>query len=175
MSRKPGTVIHHGQEINDEQCAALMADALGWNPDDGDELRGTVLGAKIGFSDVADRDYPIVFILLDEGKELVDPDGTPHDVMAVHCFQASLVQEMRSQRPMRGDRIYVKRIGERGEPKRRGFNAPIIFAVAVTKPGGQPRDIWGQFTTSNVRDEQQRPKPDGNRSRDPEFSEELPF
>jgi hypothetical protein len=162
-----GTVKHHGHILSDEGIAALMGESHGWNPQDGDELRGTVLGAKLGYSDISEKEYPIVFVLLDEGKEMFNPDGTAVDVIAVHCFQASLLSEMRSQRPERGDRIYIKRIGERGEPKRKGYNAPIVFVVSVTKPAGKSSSIWETFGP-----QQPSTVPAGQQS---SFDDEPPF
>ena len=147
----PGEVRHHGHKLDDEQIAALMAEAIGWRPADGDELRGTVLGTKIASTDIngTPRDYPLVVVLMDEGKEIPDENGVAHDVIGIHCFHASLVGEMKAKRPQRGDRIYVKRIGEKGEAKRKGWNAPIVFAVAVTKPDGKQTDVWDTFANQS--------------------------
>jgi hypothetical protein len=138
----PGTVMHHGKPLSSEGIAALMAESMGWNPQDGDELRGKVLGAKMAYSDVSEKDYPIVFVLLPEGELLKDEEGNGHDIIAIHGFAKSLQDEMYSQRPEQGDDIYVKKIGERGKAKRKGWNAPVIFAVVVTKPSGKVASVW---------------------------------
>lgn len=117
-------------ELSPAQIAALTADAKGWTPEDGDELEGTVLAIKSGYSDVQDRNYPIVFILTDTGE-----------CVAVHAFQTVIENEMRQQRPMPGERIYVKRVGATGEAKKKGYSPVIKYAVHVARQDGS-NDPW---------------------------------
>jgi len=126
-------IKHHGQKIDAIQIAALMAEATGWTPQDGDEIEGTVLGAKWGFSEVSNREYPIVVLLLDDGVLYQKPDSEdpPNDVVAIHALQTVIESEMFSQRPQPGERLYVKKIGKRGVAKRKGWDPPVAWAVAV--------------------------------------------
>ncbi len=130
--KKPD-IIHHGEKLDSIQIAGLMAEATGWAPQDGDSIEGTVLGAKWGFSDVSDRQYPIVFILLDEGEFYQQPDSDrePNDVVAIHALQTVIETEMFSLRPQPGERLYVKKIGKRGKAKRKGWDPPVAWAVTV--------------------------------------------
>ena len=131
MATRP--IKHHGAKIDAAQIAALMAEGTGWMPQDGDEIEGTVLGAKWGYSDVAEREYPIVFILLDEGNfyQQPDDDREPNDVVAIHGLQTVLESEMFSLRPQPGERLYVKKLGKRGKAKRKGWDPPVAWAVTV--------------------------------------------
>jgi hypothetical protein len=175
----PGEIKHHGQSLNREQVAALMAESYGWIAADGDELRGTVLGSKFGVTDIngEPRNYPIVVVLMDEGKEIVDREDAKlkHDVIAVHCFHSSLVGEMKVHRPEPGDRIFVKRIGERGEAKRRGWNAPVVWAVAVTKPDGKAASIWDTFSEQVSSPSPAMAAPSRATAAQSQFDDEPPF
>jgi hypothetical protein len=130
---KKSQIIHHGEKLDAVQIAALMADATGWVPADGDEIEGTVLGAKWGYSDVSERQYPIVFLLLDEGEtyQRPDDDRPPSDVVAIHALQTVIESEMFSLRPQPGERLYVKKIGARGQAKRKGYSPTVAYAVTV--------------------------------------------
>jgi hypothetical protein len=120
------------ESLSPAQLAALMADATGWKPEDGDELTGVVLGIKQGYSDVKDAAYPIVFVLTDQGENI-----------AVHCFQTVLENEMRQQRPVPGERVYIKRIGATGEPRIKGQSPTIRYAVLVER--GANADPWAHM------------------------------
>lgn len=115
------------------QIAALTAEAQGWKPEDGDEVQGTVLAIKSGYSDVKSANYPIVFILPDNASEAV----------AVHCFQTVLENEVRQYRPLPGERIYVKRIGATGEAKK-GQSPTIKYAVYVQRDNANS-DPWSHM------------------------------
>jgi hypothetical protein len=113
------------------EIAAMIGDAEGWKPEDGDEVQGTVLAIRAGMSDKRvgrDPQYPIVFVV----------QNGDNKVVAVHCFQTILENEMRSIRPMPGEEIYIKRIGE-GKAKP-GQNAAIRYAVA--KVGAATDNPW---------------------------------
>lgn len=117
------------------QIAAATADAAGWQPKDGDELQGVVVAIKSGASDFKEKAgrnpiYPIVFVLPEDSDTLV----------AVHCFQTVLENEMKSQRPMPGESIYIKRIGEALNAKK-GQNPTIRYAVYVQREAGSA-DPW---------------------------------
>lgn len=159
MSKQTTPIIHHGEKIGPEQIAALMAEASGWRPRDGEEIRGTVLGAKWGFSELrADRggdgSYPIVVILLpeDETYQPIDdkgePVGEPNDVIAIHGMGTVIESEFFSLRPQPGESLYIKKIGKRGVAKRKGYDPPILWAVAVTSREGKPVDFWDRAPVS---------------------------
>jgi hypothetical protein len=134
-------IIHNGEKLLPSGIAMLMAEATGWRPEQGSEVEGTVLGVKIGSSSFGT--YPIVFVLPDD-----------EDPIALHCFHTVLENEMRSQRPERGDRLYVKYLGPKDDWKGpKGFSAPELYAVLVTKPGAEARSAWDQLPS-------QTPAPD---------------
>lgn len=115
--------------------AAATADAEGWQPEDGDELEGVVVAIKSGVSDFKEKagrnpQYPIVFVLPEDSETVV----------AVHCFQTVLENEMKAQRPMPGEPIYIKRIGEAATAKK-GQNPTIRYAVYVQREAGSA-DPW---------------------------------
>lgn len=118
--------------------AAATADAKGWEPKDGDELRGLVIAIKSGISEFKERagrnpQYPILFIMSDD-----DPDN----VVAVHCFQTILENEVRAQRPMPGENIYIKRLGVNADKAvKKGESPPIRYAVYVERETGTS-DPW---------------------------------
>jgi hypothetical protein len=126
----------------DSTIAIAMSEATGWNPEIGDTVEGIVLGAKLGWSDVSDSEYPIVFVLPD-GKDVTE-EGV---AVAIHCFQKVLQNEMTSQRPERGDRLFCTRRNDR-EASRKGWNPVQVFAVLITKPDGGSRSIWDAPTAS---------------------------
>lgn len=117
------------------QQAEMMASAEGWKPENGDEIQGTVVGVKVGTSDqreASGRDprYPIVFVRTDD------------KVVAVHCFQTILENEIKSARPKIGEDIYIKCIGATGTAKIKGQSPPVRYAVAVQREGGDTADVW---------------------------------
>lgn len=117
------------------EIAAATADAEGWQPDDGDELQGVVIAIKSGVSEFKEKAgrnpaYPIVFVLPD------DSDG----VVAVHCFQTVIENEMRAQRPLPGESVYIKRIGP-AENAKKGQSPTIRYAVYVQRESGSA-DPW---------------------------------
>lgn len=116
-------------KMSPAQVAALMSDAEGWKPEIGDEVEGVVVGMKIGNSDFkakAGRDprYPILFVLTAE-----------LDCIAVHCFQAILENEVRTQRPMPGEEIFIKFIGP-AENAKKGQNPAMRYAIYVKRDMG---------------------------------------
>lgn len=113
------------------ELAAMTAEATGWQPQDGDELQGTVVAIKSAWSEQKNANYPIVFVLRDDMT-----------CVAVHCFQTILENEVKSQRPLPGEPIYIKRIGE-GKAKP-GQSAPIRYAVHVTRDQGTS-DPWASM------------------------------
>lgn len=133
QSASRGQVRQNGQVLSFTEIAALIGESEGWRPEIGDEVQGTVLGVKITHSDVSDREYPIVFILR--------PDN---NVTAIHCFQTTLFNEVVSQRPELGDLFYAKRLPD-GEATRKGWNAPIRYAVGVQKPEGATASVWDRL------------------------------
>jgi hypothetical protein len=118
------------------EIALAMAEAEGWKPTPGDEIDGTLLGVKMGHSDYkanAGKNpvYPILFIRKDDGV-----------TTSVHCFHAVLENEVRSARPLPGERIYIKYLGSTGEVKN-GKNPPERYAVHVTRDNNA--DPWGHL------------------------------
>lgn len=130
-------VKRHRTKLKPSEIALLMAEAEGWRPEKGDEIDGIVLGVKIGTSSFGS--YPIVFVLADE------------EPIAVHAFHTTLDNELRTQRPERGDAFYVKYLGPKADwegPK--GYKPPEIYAVLVTKPGAQLRSVWDAMPTEDL-------------------------
>jgi len=126
-------------QLQPSQIAAMVADAQGWKPEDGDEIEGTVLAIKQGISDVKQTHegrYPIVFVMRDSGE-----------VVAVHCFQTVLYNEVVAARPKPGERIYIKRIG--ADPNKevpKGQSPTIRFAVYVHRDSSA--DPWEHMNLS---------------------------
>lgn len=115
-------------DLTAQQVAQLTAQAPGWRPNKkGSILDGTVLAVKIGTSQFGQ--YPIVFVVMED------------KVTAVHGFHRVLMNELMSQRPDKGDRIYIETLGE-GEPINTGEDPPLLYAVNVTKPDGSTADPW---------------------------------
>lgn len=140
--------------------ANLMAEAPGWRPEVGDEIEGQVLGVKINWSGGFDP-YPIVFVVSDDGEPV-----------ALHAFHTTFKNELESQRPERGDRIYVKFFGEKQNwegPK--GYDPPRIYAVLVSKPGADARSIWDTISAQKAPDGSQK-APDTSPS---QFTDKPPF
>lgn len=114
------------------EVAAATAEAEGWQPKDGDELQGLVVAIKSGTSEYKEKAgrnpaYPIVFILPDDSAQ----------VTSVHCFQTVLENEVRAQRPMPGENIYIKRLGsDPTKPVRKGESPVIRYAVYVDRAVG---------------------------------------
>lgn len=111
-------------KLTPAEVATLMADAVAWKAEDGDEIQGVVLGVKRGTSDYGV--YPIVFVLTNDGE-----------CRAIHGFHSVLDNELRSQRPENGEVLYVKRLGV--DPTRevkKGQSGTIRFAVYVEREGG---------------------------------------
>lgn len=121
------------KQLTPSQIAAMTADAQGWKPEDGDELEGTVLAIKQGYSDVKNANYPIVFVMKDTGE-----------CIAIHCFQTVIENEVRQQRPLPGEVLYVKRIGATGEA-RKGQSPTIKYAVHVQREGAGS-DPWAHMS-----------------------------
>lgn len=118
--------------------AAATADAKGWEPKDGDELRGLVIAIKSGVSEFKERagrnpNYPIVFVMSDDDTD---------NIVAVHCFQTVLENEVRAQRPMPGENIYIKRLGANPDKTPKKGESPVIrYAVYVERETGTS-DPW---------------------------------
>jgi hypothetical protein len=125
-------------QLAPSQIAAMVADAQGWKPEDGDEIEGTVLAVKQAWSDVKNSNYPIVFIMRDSGE-----------VVGVHCFQTVLFNEMLSARPAPGERLYVKRIGvDESKDVKKGQSPTIRYAVYVQREG--TNDPWAHMDLHNT-------------------------
>ena len=119
------------------EIAAATADAEGWQPEDGDELQGVVMAIKSGVSEFKEKagrnpNYPIVFVMPEDSEK----------VISVHCFQTVLENEMRAQRPMPGESIYIKRLGANPDkPVKKGESPVIRYAVYVQREVGSA-DPW---------------------------------
>lgn len=118
------------KQLTPSQIAAMTADAQGWKPADGEELQGTVLAIKQGYSDIKNANYPIVFVMKDTGE-----------CVAVHCFQTVIENEMKQQRPLPGETLYIKHIGATGEAKKPGQSPVVKYAVHVQRDGSG-NDPW---------------------------------
>lgn len=133
-------------KLTEMDIAILSVTAEGWRPEDGDQIKGRVLAVKIGHSDLNDKfpEYPIVVIL---------PDGatTADKAITVHGFHLVLRNELISQRPEYGDKIFIMAMGNLGrESKVKGQEPPEIYAVHVTKPPGQVRrSAWDTFSNTS--------------------------
>jgi len=128
MTQQQGT-----NGMTPSQVAAMVADAQGWKPNDGDEIEGVVVNVKQAWSDVKNGNYPIVFVMRDSGE-----------CVAVHCFQTVLFNEMVNARPAPGERIYIKRIGADPDKEvKRGQSPTIRYAVAVLREGNN--DPWSHM------------------------------
>jgi hypothetical protein len=122
------------EQMTPADVATAMADAKGWQPEKGDEIEGIVLGVKWGFSELKNDHYPIVFVLKDDG-----------DAAAVHGFQTVLNNELRQQRPLPGEPIYIKFLGPDEERAVKPGQSPVMrYAVVVTRDG-QSNDPWGHM------------------------------
>lgn len=138
-SKKTATQVFADMDAADR--AAATADAKGWEPKDGDELRGLVIAIKSGISEYKEKAgrnpaYPIVFVMSDDDTD---------NIVAVHCFQTVLENEVRSQRPMPGENIYIKRLGANPDkPPRKGESAVIRYAVYVDRESGTS-DPWSHM------------------------------
>lgn len=147
----------HGAKLKPSEIALLMAEAEGWKPEAGDEIDGTVLGVKIGTSTFGS--YPIVFVL-----------GADEEPVAVHCFHEVLGNEMRTQRPERGDSVYIKYLGPKeGWEGPKGYDPPQMYAVLVTKPGAVARSVWDSMPTESRGDNRKGKKSSGEFDDDPPF------
>jgi len=147
-------VKHRGKKLQPSGIAALMSEAPGWRPEKGDEIEGTVLGVKMTTSTFGT--YPIVFVI-----------GSDDEPVALHCFHTVLQNEMVTQRPERGDAIYVKYLGPKDDysgPK--GYSAPELYAVLVTKPGADARSVWDTVPAQRPSNEPTGPN---------QFTDEPPF
>lgn len=119
------------KSLSPAEVATLMADAKGWTPEEGDELQGVVLGIKWGYSDIKQAHYPIVFVL--------DSTGS---ATAIHGFQTVLENELRQQRPVPGEELYVKCLGvDPSREVKKGYSPTIRYAVYVKREGGT-NDPW---------------------------------
>lgn len=120
--------------LSPAEIATLTAEASGWQPNDGDEVEGTVLAIKSAYSEVKNANYPIVFVYTDSGE-----------CVAVHCFQTVIENEMKSQRPLPGERIYVKRIGaDPNQQVKKGQSPTIRYAVHVSRETAA--DPWSHMS-----------------------------
>jgi hypothetical protein len=76
-------------------------------------------------------------------------DATPLDgnLINIHAFHAVLAAALAAQRPLRGDRGYIKRLADaKGKGDRKDT---YMYAVAVTKPSdAAPVDIWDMWAQS---------------------------
>jgi hypothetical protein len=129
-------------KMDNADRAAATADAKGWEPQDGDEVRGLVIAVKSGISEYKERGgrnphYPIIFIMRDEN---------PEEVVAVHGFQTVLENELRAQRPMPGEDIYIKRLGVNPDkPVKKGESPVIRYAVYVDRDSSTAASPWEQM------------------------------
>ena len=146
-------IKHHGKKLQPAGIAALMSEASGWRPEEGDEVEGVVLGVKMATSDFGT--YPIVFVL-----------GNDDEPVALHCFHTALQNEMTTQRPERGDDVYVKYLGPKSDyDSSKGYKAPELYSVLVTKLD-DARSVWDTVPAPRSSSEPERPN---------QFADEAPF
>jgi hypothetical protein len=105
--------------------------AEGWRPSEGDVIVGKVLEVDRGWSDWTKSYYPIVTIQPDEGARV-----------AIHAFHTTLRGKLTELRPLPGERLAVKYMGERplkSDPKRtvHVYNAKVMDRAPV--------DAWANF------------------------------
>jgi hypothetical protein len=136
------------ENMTDVDIALYSASALGWRPEIGDTVNGTVIAVKTGVSTIDDGppvSYPIVVVLPDGAY--TTPTGDDTSAVAVHGFHSVMLNEFVSQKPQAGDHIFVKRLGTMGrEAKVRGQSAPELYAVHVARPNGEAKPYdWGQM------------------------------
>lgn len=123
------------------QIAVALAEAEGWMPNEGDTIEGICLGIRVATNKLNNTPYPIVILAVNDSEM-----STGYKFVAIHCFASILRNEMISQRPEKGDLVYVADLGEKKNwTGAAGMNPPIVFAVAVTKPTGEPADVWSTF------------------------------
>jgi hypothetical protein len=127
-------IKRQGKTLKSSEIALLIQEAEGWKPEKGDEIQGTVLGAKLS-SGGDFGPYPILFVLQDD------------EPVAVHAFHTVLRNELVSQRPQSGEIIYIRYLGP--DTKYDGpRNAPEMYAVFVERPGEQSTAIWDALSSS---------------------------
>lgn len=132
--------------ITPEQEALYCATAVGWEPGIGDELWMTVLRVQITTSQVDDANapggtrtvrYPLVTGIRDGQRE-------DEFAVNVHAFHTVLAAALAAQRPVRGDRVYIRRLKD-GAAKAGNREGAKMYACTVTKPSGETIDPWDQW------------------------------
>lgn len=126
--------------------------APAWRPTVGDVLVGEVTDVNRGWSDQAEKYYPIITVqpekparILKEGKENDSTDDKDFEYqegpVAVHCFHTVLYMRMVELRPELGNRIGVKYVSATEKSKVKGTkgNTPAIYNVRID---GRASDVW---------------------------------
>lgn len=106
----------------------LDHEAVGWRPEPGDKLIGTIISIDEGTSGEWGP-YPLL--------EVEQGDGT---CIALHAFHSVLRNAIASKRPQVGDTIGVKYIGK-VNPKG-GGNAYENYRVQIERAAGAPEIDW---------------------------------
>jgi hypothetical protein len=88
--------------------------APGWRPDEGDKVRGTVVGIDLASraAEYGGGEYPVVTIRLATGHSARTKDGLVTDEVALHAIHSALAGKFAALAPKVGDEIGVKFVGE---------------------------------------------------------------
>lgn len=102
---------------------AVEFEFIGWRPEEGDMLLGTVAYVSEGTNEFnPDRPYPMVAVITREGESIM-----------VHGFHEVLRNGLERQDPQTGDRIAIKRLEDKENPH--GREPMKIYNVIVDKHG----------------------------------------
>lgn len=111
-----------------------LQEAQGWNPEPGDVIEGKVVKLTTGWSDYTNGEYPIVTLDAENGEPLI----------AVHCFQAVLKNELVSAAPAIGETVAIAFHGVK--PHRTDKKMTVAhYSVMVKNRDGEGADYWGGF------------------------------
>lgn len=135
-------------DITVEDEAMYCATAVGWEPQPGDELYGTVLRVQVTTSEVEDANSPTGKRRVSYPLMTMIRDGQHADEFAVnvHAFHTVLASTLAAQRPVRGDVVYIRRLKD--QPGKSNREATKMYAATVTKPGGKAHDPWDQWAAT---------------------------
>jgi len=111
--------------------------APGWKPEPGDTVMGTVKALDNGYSQWGE--YKIVTLIQENGEEV-----------AVHAFHTVLENALKRIRPVPGDKIAIRYVGEqtpKGDPNGKPFH---VYQVRSMDAKGE--EFWGKPTAARNAD-----------------------